>query len=75
MVEANVLVPGFAHVLPDWRATSHITKSVFVVLHDEGHPVYFVVETTQVHIFCSNFISKVVVSLCRNESLTQILQS
>lgn len=55
MVEANVLVPGFAHVLPDWRAASHLTRSVLVVLHDEGHPVYFVVETNQVHIFLLKF--------------------
>src|ERR1700761_3705878 len=46
---------GLRNMLPDWIAASHSTRSVLVVLHDEGHPVYFVVETNQVHIFVLEF--------------------
>lgn len=46
-----MLVPGFAHVVPDWRAASHWTTSLLVVEHHDGHLVYLVVETIQVHIF------------------------
>lgn len=59
MVAANVLVPGVAQVLPDWSAVRHLTRSVDVMLQDEGHPVNFVVEVTQVHIFCLNPLAKV----------------
>jgi hypothetical protein len=58
VVAANVLDPGLVQVVPDWTAARHLTRSVDVVLQDEGHPVYFVVEVTQVHIFCFNSLAK-----------------
>ena len=50
VVSANVLVTGFAHMVPDWHAASPLTRWVCIVLHDEGYPVYFVVEFKNVHI-------------------------
>ena len=54
---ASVLVPGFAQVVPDWRAPWHLTRKVDVVLQDVGHPVYFVVEVTEVHFFYLNILA------------------
>jgi hypothetical protein len=58
VVAANVLVAGFAQVVPDWSACWHLTRSVDMVLQDAGHPVYFVVEVTEMHIFYLNHLAK-----------------
>lgn len=53
MVTAKVLLVGVAYVVPFWVTDRHRTRSSLVVLYDEGHPVYFVVEINRVHIISS----------------------